>query len=73
MSAEAVWILAERLSREHIAQLYSSETVLIESLHLFIAHGLSGGESVILVTCSCSVWMRMPSTSPASNTVADSF
>ena len=49
MSAEAVWILAERLSREHIAQLYSSETVLIESLHMFIAHGLSGGESVILV------------------------
>ena len=25
MSAEAVWILAERLSGEHIAQLYSSE------------------------------------------------
>ena len=49
MSAEAVWILAERLSREHIAQLYSNEAVLIESLRMFTAHGLSGGEAVILV------------------------
>jgi PAS domain S-box-containing protein len=49
MSAEAVWILAERLSREHIAQLYSSEASLVESLHMFTSHGLSGGEAVVLV------------------------
>jgi PAS domain S-box-containing protein len=49
MSAEAVWILADQLSREHIAQLYSNETVLVESLRLFTGHGLSAGEAVILV------------------------
>jgi two-component system sensor histidine kinase UhpB len=49
MSAEAVWILAERLSREHIAQVYSNDAVLIESVRMFTAHGLSRGEAVILV------------------------
>src|SRR5688572_30475673 len=49
ISAEAIWILAERLSGEHIAQLYSSETVLVESLRMFTAHGLSRGETVVLV------------------------
>ena len=49
MSAEAIWILAERLSGEHIAQLYSHETVLVESLRMFTTHGLSRGEAVVLV------------------------
>ena len=49
MSAEAIWILAERLSGEHIAQLYSHETVLVESLRMFTTHGLSRGEAVLLV------------------------
>src|ERR1700687_6526484 len=49
MSAKAIWMLAERLSGEHIAQLYSHETVLVESLRMFTAHGLSRGEAVILV------------------------
>jgi hypothetical protein len=49
MSAEAIWVLAERPSGEHIAQLYSHETVLIESLRMFTTHGLSRGEAVLLV------------------------
>src|SRR6202022_863526 len=49
MSAEAIWILAERLSGEHIAQLYSHETVLVESLRMFTTHGLSRREAVLLV------------------------
>src|SRR6202158_2277180 len=49
MSAEAIWILAERLSGEHIAQLYSHETVLVESLRMFTKHGVSRGEAVLLV------------------------
>ena len=49
MSAEAIWILAERLSGEHIAQLYSHETVLVESLRMFTTHGVSRGEAVLLV------------------------
>ena len=49
MSAEAIWILAERLSGEHIAQLYSHETVLVESLRMFTTHGLSRGEAVLLM------------------------
>src|ERR1700681_1987304 len=49
MSAEAIWMLAERLSGEHIAQLYSHETVLVESLRMFTTHGLSRGEAVLLV------------------------
>ena len=49
ISAEAIWILAERLSGEHIAQLYSHETVLVESLRMFTTHGVSRGEAVLLV------------------------
>jgi PAS domain S-box-containing protein len=49
MSAEAIWILAERPSGEHIAQLYSHDTVLVESLRMFTTHGLSRGEAVLLV------------------------
>jgi PAS domain S-box-containing protein len=49
MSAEAIWILAERISGEHIAQLYSHDTVLVESLRMFTTHGLSRGEAVLLV------------------------
>lgn len=49
MSAEAIWILAERPSGEHIAQLYSHETILVESLRMFTTHGLSRGEAVLLV------------------------
>jgi PAS domain S-box-containing protein len=49
MSAEAIWVLAERPSGEHIAQLYSHETVLVESLRMFTTHGLSRGEAVLLV------------------------
>ena len=49
MSAEAIWVLAERPSGEHIAQLYSHETVLIESLRMFTTHGLLRGEAVLLV------------------------
>jgi PAS domain S-box-containing protein len=49
MSAEAIWVLAERPSGEHIAQLYSHETVLIESLRMFTNRGLSRGEAVLLV------------------------
>jgi len=49
MSAEAIWVLAERLSGEHIAQLYTHETVLVESLRMFTTHGLSQGEAVLLV------------------------
>jgi PAS domain S-box-containing protein len=49
MSAEAIWVLAERPSGEHIAQLYSHETVLIESLRMFTTRGLSRGEAVLLV------------------------
>jgi len=49
MSAEAIWILAERLSGEHIAQLYSHETVLVESLRMFTTHGVSRGEAILLV------------------------
>jgi PAS domain S-box-containing protein len=49
MSAEAIWILAERPSGEHLPQLYSHETVLIESLRMFTTHGLSRGEAVLLV------------------------
>jgi PAS domain S-box-containing protein len=49
MSAEAIWILAERLSGEHIAQLYSHDSVLVESLRMFTRHGLSRGEAVLLV------------------------
>lgn len=49
MSAEAIWILAGRLSGEHIAQIYSHDTVLIESLRMFTTHGLSRGETVFLV------------------------
>ena len=49
MSAEAIWILAERLAGEHIAQLYSHETVLVESLRMFTTHGMARGEAVLLV------------------------
>jgi PAS domain S-box-containing protein len=49
ISAEAIWILAERLSGEHIAQVYSHVTVLVESLRMFTTHGLSRGEAVLLV------------------------
>lgn len=49
MSSEGIWILAERLPGEHIAQLYSHETVLVESLRMFTTHGLSRGEAVLLV------------------------
>ena len=49
MSAEAIWILAERIAGEHIAQLYSHETVLVESLRMFTTHGVSRGEAVLLV------------------------
>jgi PAS domain S-box-containing protein len=49
MSAEAIWVLAERPSGEHIAQLYTHETVLVESLRMFTTHGLSRGEAVLLV------------------------
>ena len=49
MSAEAIWILGERPSGEHLAQLYSNETVLIESLRMFTTHGVSRGEAVLLV------------------------
>ena len=49
MSAEAIWILAERPSGEHIAQLYSHDTVLVESLRMFTTHGLSRREAVLLV------------------------
>lgn len=49
MNADAIGVLAERLAGEHIAQLYSSETVLIESLRIFTTHGLSRREAVLLV------------------------
>lgn len=49
MSAEAIWVLAERPSREHNAQLYLHETVLIQSLRTFTTQGLSKGEAVLLV------------------------
>ncbi len=49
MSAEAIWVLAERPSGEHIAQLYSHDTVLMESLRMFTTRGLSRGEAVLLV------------------------
>src|SRR5216684_9354903 len=49
MSAEAIWLLAERPSGEHIAQLYSHDTILVESLRMFTTHGLSRGEAVLLV------------------------
>ncbi len=49
MSAEAIWVLAERPAGEHIAQLYSHETVLLESLRMFTSHGLSRREPVLLV------------------------
>jgi PAS domain S-box-containing protein len=49
MSTDAIWVLTERLAGEHIAQLYSSDTVLIESLRMFTTHGLSGREAVFLV------------------------
>ena len=49
MSADAIWVLTERLAGEHIAQLYSSDTVLIESLRIFATHGLSRREAVFLV------------------------
>ena len=46
---EAVWILAERPPREHSAQVYSDDTVLMESLRMFTAQGLSRGEAVVLI------------------------
>ena len=46
---EAVWILAERPHREHVAQVYSDDNVLMESLRMFTAQGLSRGEAVVLV------------------------
>ena len=49
MSAEGIWVLAERLSGEHIAQLYSHDSILVESLMMFTTHGLSRGEAVLLV------------------------
>jgi PAS domain S-box-containing protein len=49
MSADAIWVLADRLGGEHIAQLYSSDTVLIESLRIFTTYGLSRREAVFLV------------------------
>jgi PAS domain S-box-containing protein len=49
MSADAIWVLTERLAGEHIAQLYSSDTVLIESLRIFTTYGLSRREAVFLV------------------------
>src|SRR5688572_33140594 len=49
MSADTIWVLTERLAGEHIAQLYSSDTVLIESLRIFAMHGLSRREAVFLV------------------------
>jgi PAS domain S-box-containing protein len=49
MNADTIWVLTERLVGEHIAQLYSSDTVLIESLRIFTTHGLSRREAVVLV------------------------
>src|ERR671925_511135 len=49
MSADAIWVLTERLAGEHIAQLYSSDAVLIESLRIFATHGLARREAVFLV------------------------
>ena len=49
MTSEAVWMLAERLSRVHIAQLYSDERILIEALRMFTGSGLSRKEAVILM------------------------
>ena len=49
MGTDAIWILAERPAQEHVAQLYESDNVLLESLRLFSAQGLSRGEAVILV------------------------
>ena len=49
MGTDAIWILAERPAQEHIAQPYESDNVLLESLKLFSAQGLSRGEAVILV------------------------
>jgi PAS domain S-box-containing protein len=46
---EAVWILAERPPREHVAQVYSDDNTLMESLRMFTAQGLSRGEAVVLV------------------------
>jgi PAS domain S-box-containing protein len=52
MSADAIWVLTDRLAGEHIAQLYCSDTVLIESLRIFTTHGLSRREAVFLVLTS---------------------
>jgi PAS domain S-box-containing protein len=49
MSTEAIWVLAERTSGEHIAQLYPHEAVLIESLRTFTTDGLLRREGVLLV------------------------
>jgi PAS domain S-box-containing protein len=53
MSAEAIWVFAERrVSNEHIAEIGPHETVLAESLRTFTTHGLSQGETVLLVLIS---------------------
>jgi PAS domain S-box-containing protein len=50
MSAEAIWLFAERrVSNGHIAQIGPHEAVLAESLRRFTTHGLSQGEAVLLV------------------------
>ena len=46
---EAVWIVAERPAREHVAQVCSGDSVLMESLKMFTAQGLWRGEAVVLV------------------------
>lgn len=50
MSAEAIWLFAERrVFNGHIAQIGPHEAVLAESLTKFTTHGLSQGEAVLLV------------------------
>jgi len=46
---ETVWILAERPPRGHVAQVYSGDNVLVESLRMFTTQGLLRGEAVVLV------------------------
>ena len=57
MNAAAIWILAERPSGEHLAQLDSHETVLIESLRMFTTRGVSRGEAVLLVLTPSHRWL----------------
>ena len=49
MKSETIWILAEPLPRDHIAQLYSEEKILTEALGMFVGYGLRSGEAVILM------------------------